>query len=212
MSNNNFGSFKNKNKLPTFPPPHMVNRMEPEEKETQPFFRSPKLEPRGDMVRNRKWNALLRIFALCASVLGMYFSALFSVDGFSFQVDERAWIGWGIAAIIVVIESVWQKFGNNVTLFVLALVCYAYGIITNVAGILSNRGGYDDNPWSLVVPIVFGIFLEVFPEPVLAWSISGDTSSDPIGKIIERSSDSPNTNDHRKFRQVADEIKLRIGK
>lgn len=209
---NNFRNLKNKNKqspFPVFPPSNMVSRTE---KEVEPVFRAPKQEPHGDTVRNKKWNALLRIFALCVSVLGMYISAQFSVDGFSFQVDEREWIGWGIAAILVVIESVWQKFGNNVTLFVLAIVCYAYGTITNVVGIIYNRGGYDDNPWSLVVPIVFGILLEVFPEPVLAWSISGDTSSDPIGKIIERSSDSPSSGDRRKFRQVSDEIKLRIGK
>lgn len=208
--NTNFGNFKNKKPTPRpFPPSHMVNRTE---KETEPVFRAPKPEVHGDTMRNKKWNALLRIFALCASVLGIYISAQFSVDGFSFQVDERAWIGWGIAAILVVIESVWQKFGNNVTLFVLALACYIYGTVTNVVGIISNRGGYDDNPWSMVVPIVFGVLLEVFPELLLAWSISGDTSSDPIGKIVERLSDSPSTNDRRKFRQITDEIKYKIGK
>ena len=139
----------------------------------------------NDTSRRSKWNTLLRLGGFAASILGMYISAQFSVDGFNFSIDNRAWIGWAIAGIIVVLESVWQKFGDNRTLFGIAMICYGYGVTTNVLGILSNRGGYDGNPWSLLVPIVFGILLEVFPEPVLAWSISGDVSSDPIGKFID---------------------------
>ena len=167
----------------------------------------------GDAGRKNKWNGLLRISAFAISLLGIYISAQFSVDGFEFQVDDRVWIGWGIAAILVVIESVWQKFGNNTTLFVLAITCYIYGIFTNVAGIISNRGGFDfvnPNYWSLIVPIVFGILLEVFPEPILAWAISGDTSSDPLGKFLERLE--ADSKGKRTFSQMSDEIKMRIGK
>lgn len=139
----------------------------------------------NDTSRRSKWNTLLRLGGLVASVLGMYISAQFSVDGFSFSVDSRAWIGWAMAGIIIVLESVWQKFGENRTLFIIAMICYGYGVVTNVLGMLANRGGYDQNPWTLLVPIVFGTLLEVFPEPVLAWSISGDTSSDPLGKFID---------------------------
>ena len=167
----------------------------------------------GDAGRKTKWNGMLRISAFAISILGMYISAQFSVDGFEFQVDDRVWIGWGIAAILIVIESVWQKFGNNTTLFVLAITCYLYGIFTNVAGIIANRGGMDmtnPNYWSLIVPIVFGILLEVFPEPILAWAISGDTSSDPLGKFLERLE--ADSKGKRTFSQMADEIKMRIGK
>jgi hypothetical protein len=139
----------------------------------------------NDNNRRTKWNSLLRIGGLVAALGGMYISAQFSVDGFNFSVDNRSWIGWAIAGIIIVLESVWQKFGDNRTLFGIALVCYGYGVSTNVLGILENRGGYDGNPTSLIVPILFGILLEVFPEPLLAWSISGDTSSDPLGKFID---------------------------
>jgi len=139
----------------------------------------------NDTSRRTKWNSLLRVGGFLASIGGMYISAQFSVDGFNFSIDNRAWIGWAIAGIIIVLESVWQKFGENRTLFVIAMICYGYGIATNVMGILSNRGGYDGNPWSLIVPIAFGLLLEVFPEPLLAWSISGDTSSDPLGKFLD---------------------------
>jgi len=166
----------------------------------------------GDRGRNKKWNALLRISAFAISILGIYISAQFSVDGFEFQVDDRVWIGWGIAAILVVIESVWQKFGNNTTLFALAVTCYVYGIFTNVAGIITNRGGYDHNPWSLVIPIVFGILLEVFPEPVLAWAISGDTSSDPLGKFLERLDDDKPKGKHSYSYDVNNDIRERLGK
>jgi hypothetical protein len=139
----------------------------------------------NDSSRRSKWNSLLRIGGLVAALGGMYISAQFSVDGFNFSVDNRSWIGWAIAGIIIVLESVWQKFGNNRTLFAIAMICYGYGVSTNVLGILSNRGGYDGNPTSLIVPILFGILLEVFPEPLLAWSISGDTDSDPLGKFVD---------------------------
>jgi hypothetical protein len=145
----------------------------------------------NDTSRRSKWNTLLRFAGFIASMFGLFISAQFSVDGFSFSVDDRAWIGWAMAGIIIVLESVWQKFGENRTLFIIAMICYGYGVVTNVLGMLANRGGYDQNPWSLLVPIVFGVLLEVFPEPLLAWSISGDTSSDPIGKFLDGLHDEP---------------------
>jgi hypothetical protein len=143
-------------------------------------------ENTGDSKRRTKWNGLLRLLAIAGSLLGMYLSAQFSVDGFRFTVDDRAWIGWAMAGILIVIQFIWQRFGGNLTLLVLALVCYLYGITTNVVGMIHNRGGYDGNPMSLVVPVVFGLMLELFPEPVLQWAISGDTSSDPLGKFLDR--------------------------
>lgn len=157
-----------------------------ENKPNQPNPQYKRAEDKSDAKRYQGWNALLRLSALGIAGLGMYISAQFSVDGFNFSVDNRQWVGWGLACILVVIQSVWQKFGDNLTLFVMAMVCYAYGIITNVMGIIANRGGYDQNPLSLIVPVVFGILLEVFPEPVLAWAVSGDVSSDPLRKAVDR--------------------------
>lgn len=164
-----------------------------------------------DSERGKQWDGMLRVSALVISLLGMYISAQFSVDGFSFQIDDRTWIGWGIALIIIVLQSIWQKFGGNVTLFVIAMTCYVYGITTNVLGIIQNRGGFDGNKWSLVVPIVFGILLEVFPEPVLGWAISGDTSSDPIGKLLERFEDNSKHSNKRTY-QVNNDFRERLGK
>lgn len=170
-----------------------------------------KTEMSGDASRGRGWNALLRFGAFVASVLGMYISAQFSVDGFKFSVDDRTWIGWGMAAILIIIQSVWQKFGNNVTLFVMAMVCYGYGIVTNVVGMIANRGGYNDNPMSLVVPIIFGILLEVFPEPVMAWSISGDITSDPLKKLLDRIGTGVEQGTKKYSYDVSDDIRQRLG-
>ena len=189
--NDNFSEFKKKiqqngGNKPVFESVNPQNRASHAPGKTrEEDVKYKRVDDKGDAKRNRNWNALLRLGALGASLLGMYISAQFSVDGFSFNLDNRQWIGWGLAVILVVLESVWQKFGGNLTLFALAICCYAYGIITNVLGILGNRGGYDGNPLHVVVPIVFGILLEVFPEPVLAWSISGDITSDPLRKAIE---------------------------
>ena len=106
--------------------------------------------------------------------------------GFEFSLSSAAWIGWAIALIIIVLESVWQKFGNNRTLFVIAVGCYAYGVITNVVGIVQAKGGYDQVNWlDYAVALFFGVLFEVFPEPLLAWAISGDTSSDPLGALLD---------------------------
>ena len=84
------------------------------------------------------------------------------------------------------------------------MICYGYGISTNVLGILFNRGGYDGSPVSLIVPILFGVLLEVFPEPLLAWAVSGDVNSDPLGKFLDglveeaHSSKSNNQNNQQK--------------
>lgn len=142
-------------------------------------------EDKSDARRNRGWNALIRVAAFLAALSGMYISAQFSVDGFSITVPDREWVGWGLAIILIVIQSAWQKFGDNLTIFVLAMICYIYGITTNVIGIMGNRGG-TQNIVDFIIPVVFGVLLEVFPEPFLAWSISGDISSDPLKKFVER--------------------------
>lgn len=142
-------------------------------------------DDRGDAKRNRGWNALIRIAAFFAAISGMYISAQFSVDGFSITVPDREWVGWGLAIILIVVQSAWQKFGDNLTIFALAMICYVYGIVTNVLGIMGNRGGVQ-NIVDFIIPVVFGILLEVFPEPFLAWSISGDISSDPLKKFVDR--------------------------
>ena len=140
----------------------------------------------NDVSRNKRWNTLLRLAGFCAAIYGMYVSARFSVNGFQFSTDNPVWMGWGIAVIIIVLESVWQKFEQNRTLFVIAVVCYSYGIITNVVGIAEAKGGYTSmNFMDYVVAVVFGALFEVFPEPLLQWAISGDTTSDPLGRILD---------------------------
>jgi hypothetical protein len=140
----------------------------------------------NDVSRNRKWNSLLRIAGFAGAIGGMYISAQFSVKGFEFSVQDTAWVGWAIALIIIILESVWQKFGRNRTLFAIALGCYAYGVTTNVVGIVQAKGGYSQvNALDYVVAVFFGLLFEVFPEPLLAWSISGDTTSDPLGAFLD---------------------------
>ena len=134
---------------------------------------------------NDKWIRILRPFVIIACFVAMYISAQFSVDGFNFQIPDKQWIGWALAFLIIVFEFAWVKGGDNLTLFSVGLFCYGYGLFTNVIGIMSYRGGA--NGWKdYILPIVFGAFLEIAPEPFLAWAISGDITSDPIGKIMNK--------------------------
>lgn len=169
---------KSKNNKPNFQPNSPAKTRQDE----QQYKRQ---DDKSDYKRYKGWNAILRIAVLCASLWGMYISAQFSVDGFQISIDQRAWIGWGLAIILIILESVWQKFPSNLTWLCIAVLCYGYGVTTNVLGILGSRGGFHGSPTELVVPIFFGLLLEVFPEPALAWAISGDTSSDPVRKLVE---------------------------
>lgn len=170
---------------PQYRPVSPTNKNAPSAQTRQDDRQFKRQEDKGDARRNRGWNALLRVAVLCAALWGMYISAQFSVDGFQIAIDERAWIGWGLSIILIILESVWQKFPGNLTWFGIAVLCYGYGVTTNVLGILHSRGGFHGSPTELVVPIFFGLLLEIFPEPALAWSISGDTSSDPVRKLVE---------------------------
>jgi hypothetical protein len=170
---------------PVFRPLNQPNPKLPTVKTREEDMKYKRAEDKPDARRNRGWNALIRVSAFLAALSGMYISAQFSVDGFSITVPDREWVGWGLAIILIVIQSAWQKFGDNLTIFVLAMICYIYGIATNVIGIMGNRGG-THNVVDFIIPVVFGVLLEVFPEPFLAWSISGDVSSDPLKKFVER--------------------------
>lgn len=122
-----------------------------------------------------------RILALIVSVGLTGISIWFSKKGFGIESDEKIiWVGWFLGITVNVIELVFntsvQKL--NPTLIAAGMVAYGYGLYTNYAGlheILSN-------PW---FALVVGIFMEVLPEPLLAWAIQVYDGGDVVGNIGE---------------------------
>lgn len=118
----------------------------------------------------------LRMLAVCVSVSLWFVSINFSVDGFNFQVANMAWAGWVLGLSITAIQLIWNKQGltGNMTLGLVGVAAYLYGIATNVIGVLAAQGGTGsmaDNPLRLVFALLLGVFLEITPEPMLVWGL-----------------------------------------
>lgn len=136
----------------------------------------------------RSYDSILRLLAVGASIVMMFISAQFSVDGFAFQNPDRAYIGWLLAVILIVVEMIFnngvasvedardpQEARRNTILLVAGLVAYAYGVATNISGIL-HSGRLPDGVFDYIVPIALGLFLEIVPEPLMVWALLTQTN------------------------------------
>ena len=149
-----------------------------------------------------KYDQLVRLCSLLASVLMLWISATFSQSGFAFTQPGKEWIGWALAIILIVVEIVWNKKGakHGVTLYVGGLACYVYGLYTNILGILvtSGQAPAEVGGWLTIiasfvtlaishpVALIGGIMLELLPEPLLVWSLTGDSlQADPLAHMAD---------------------------
>ena len=72
----------------------------------------------------------------------------------------------------------------NLTLIAAGIVAYAYGLYTNILGF---HGIMESWTFSTIV----GVFVEVLPEPLFAWSIGVVGGGDLVGNISELFGGSP---------------------
>ena len=123
------------------------------------------------MSNKKRYYMILRLLAVAASTFLWGASVFFSNRGFSIEIPDMAWIGWGLALCVTVIELVWTKQGHqlNITLFIAGLCAYAYGIWSNWLGI-----SYAMTAQAIGSKMFAGIlaaFLEIVPEPLLIWGL-----------------------------------------
>lgn len=121
-----------------------------------------------------------RILSLLASCGLIGLSVWFSKMGFGVESSNQyAWIGWFLGGVVTVVELVFntniQKL--NPTLIAAGGIAYLYGMYTNVIGLQEILGV------SVWFAIVLGLFLEVLPEPLFAWSIGVTDGGDVVGNI-----------------------------
>ena len=139
-------------------------------------------------MKREDYYLVLRVASVVMAFLLWYLSVFFSNKGFNFQVQDMQWAAWILAASVTIIELVWTKqgFKPSPTLFVFGLAAYAYGIGTNILGIMEAQGNSaSQNPISIVFPFVLGFFLEVIPEPLAIWGIIGvSDEGDFIGTLF----------------------------
>jgi hypothetical protein len=113
----------------------------------------------------------------------------FSKEGFSVGNTVMLWVGWVLAAIVTIVELVFnsptQKL--SITLIVVGVLCYIYGIWTNVTGFWEIQHPGSEfmamSSKSLLSWFV-GFIMEVLPEPLFMWGIAATFDGDFLGNLI----------------------------
>ena len=141
-------------------------------------------------------NALVRILAIVASVFLLIVSIMFSKDGFNMNLPGYAWIGIGMGIVVTILEFVWNEgggatlFRTNITIALLCLVAYAYGIYTNYEGLMRamsmDWSMIDADPLRGIFPGALALLLEVTPEALFVWALDleGQGTRDVLGNIL----------------------------
>lgn len=140
------------------------------------------------------YSAIKRLMAVIVAILLWGMSMKFSVDGFGIGDPKDRWMGWVLAFAVTMIELIWNgmKMKSNLTLIVLGICAYLYGIVTNVLGIYSWRGGNvsEVEIMTLIFSVVLGLLLEIAPEPLLVWGILNiSDEGDFLGNIFQSGSE-----------------------
>jgi len=122
--------------------------------------------------------------ALICWVLSVYFSYL----GFKVDNEQMLWVGWVLAIVVTIVELVFNSPTKDLslTLVIAGIMCYGYGIWTNVTGFWSLQ--HPGIPFELlsmksIMPYFIGLILEVLPEPLIMWGLMASTGGDFIGNI-----------------------------
>lgn len=120
-----------------------------------------------------------------------YCSILLSKQGVGLS-GEFAWMGTVIAVALFCAELLFNSnFDDlNWTILALGLGAYVYSIWTNISGFYFYRGLEMDIIKGFDVTSVFGgIFMDVWPELSIAWSLKESKIGDLIGNLIKTSRD-----------------------
>lgn len=141
-----------------------------------------------------KIQKIKQILALGAGLGLMWVSAKFSVSGFGFQIPNMDGIGLLMAIAIIVIELVFNGQlaykKSNITIYVIGLAAYAYGIFSNISGIwvaqALNFTSFDQITFGGWFGVALGLFLEIAPEPMIVFGLIGisDTEGDMINAVM----------------------------
>lgn len=122
--------------------------------------------------------------ALVCWGLSMYFSK----EGFSVGNTVMLWVGWILAAIVTVVELVFNSPTHklSLTLIVVGILCYLYGIWTNVTGFWELQ--HPSVPFvafssSSILSWFVGFIMEVLPEPLFMWGIASAFDGDFLGNL-----------------------------
>lgn len=138
-------------------------------------------------MNNGVYRTILRGLALISSLFMWGVSVFFNNKGFGFEIKDAAYVGFGLALCVTVIELVWAKEGmkGNSTLALVGMGAYVYGVWTNMVGIMAYQGISNPDMNNYPFPLALSFFIEVVPEPLFAWAVTGSSKGgDFVGNLM----------------------------
>lgn len=129
----------------------------------------------------QNYDKFRRVVAFVFGVGVLLTSLYFSKAGFSFKVENEDiwWVGWVIAGAVSAAQFMFNTERKELdwTIVLVGLTAYIYSIWSNIQGWESLRGVQDYMNWA------GGIFMDVFPEKAIAWSLGAIKVGDFVGNI-----------------------------
>ena len=126
-----------------------------------------------------------RILAFVMGLVILGTSLYFSVEGFDFKVQNESiwWVGWVLAFAVTSSQFMFNTRPKelNWTIIILGIVAYGYSIWSNIMGFHALRGTASVMDW---MNISGGIFMDVFPETAIAWSLGAIKAGDLFGNLF----------------------------
>lgn len=126
--------------------------------------------------------------AAVAAIVAWGLSIMFSQEGFALSSPKGAWMGWALAGIITAVELVFNTSTSKMsqTLVLTGLLCYLYGIWTNITGFWDYQ--HPDVSFVIfstqsILSLLVGTVLEILPEPLFMWAVGTAFEGDFIGNL-----------------------------
>lgn len=141
------------------------------------------------MDKYKLYNSALRGLPAIVAVVLWAVSINFSIDGFRFQLPGYDGVALALGLSVTVLELIGNHGSGkkNLTIGLLVLLAYAYGLWTNLSGLTIAMGlTLQSSVQELVLPTILAIIFEVAPEPLLVLALFGDArgKSDPIAGFL----------------------------
>ena len=126
--------------------------------------------------------------AILMGILAWGVSIYFSQQGFALDNERAQWLGWFLGFLMTTMELVFNSrtIRLSLTLIIIGIACYGYGVWTNVEGFWSfQHTGMAFIPLSQhsIMAWFVGIILEILPEPLFMWGIGAELEGDLLGNL-----------------------------
>ena len=139
--------------------------------------------------------SISRGIGFIAAVGGIIISIEFSAQGLAFETRGKyAVLGYFLAFFVTALQIALNRKSTHASyaLVLSGIGAYLYSISTNIMGMIALRG-YDNlraawtvEPELVIIAFAFGLAIDVAPEPLLFWSITGIADGqDIVGHLVK---------------------------